>query len=235
MNKIEKSGVGVGRILLSLLLAFTRGLFGGASSGPGGRGSGGLPGLSEMLFCPGGASQQAGLAASLPEEPRVGTHFKCRCSFCLLASLTLRFTPIVPVSGGCRVERRACLFCQRRCSPFWSREPAYCLGRCTSPTFGYHLPPCIAFRENFKHFPVSRLKGKHRKQTKVVDTEVIVSSPFQTSAPPHPGIVTLQKHTHSPLPSSPSTFSLDGKRQVIVGADLNFISMHERPMGPIFN
>lgn len=90
----------------------------GASSGPGNGGSGGLPALSGMLFCPGGASQQADLAASLPEEPRVGTHFKCRCSFCVLASLTLRFTPIVPVSEGCRVERRACLFCQRRCSPF---------------------------------------------------------------------------------------------------------------------
>lgn len=40
MNKIEKSGVGVGRILLSLLLAFTRGLFGGplldlGTEGPG--------------------------------------------------------------------------------------------------------------------------------------------------------------------------------------------------------
>lgn len=38
-----------------------------------------------------------------------------------------------------------------------------------------------------------------------------MSSLFQTSAPPHPGIGTLQKHTHSPLPSGPSMFSLDGK------------------------
>lgn len=87
--------VWAGGVMLSHLLAFARGFFGG-------RGSQSLPGLSGMLFSPGGASQQADLAASLPVEPRVGTRFKCRSSFCLLASLTLRFTPNCPSLWGMR-------------------------------------------------------------------------------------------------------------------------------------
>lgn len=97
LSKIDKSalgvGVGGGRVLFSRLLTFPRGFVGGQ------RVEGTQLGFSEKLFSLGGATQQADLAASLPLEPRVGTHFKCRCSLCLPASLTLWFTPIVAASG----------------------------------------------------------------------------------------------------------------------------------------
>lgn len=104
LSKVDKSGMGVGRVVLfSRLLAFPGG-FVGASPGPGSREYTDQPGLSEKLFSPGGATQQADLAASLPAEPRVRTHFKCRCSLCLPGSLTLRLTPIVPASGDAELK-----------------------------------------------------------------------------------------------------------------------------------